>query len=515
MDRRNFVKKVPLGVGGLLMSQWMADFARAAPAPSAMSLAIGSPVDVYSWDPTGRIAPAPVSIFKCVFDQPLEYSATSELQPGLVKAYRWLDKEGKILELEFRDDVLFHNGDKMTSEDFKYTFFDRPKKEKGVQLGAIWGGIVKVDTPSPTKAVVHLSYPFVTAPQYLAYTGAFILPKAYIEKVGTEGFIARPIGTGPYKLVEYQRDSRIVLQAWEKYWRGPATVQNLTIQVVKDPTARVSGVQSGQLALAYNLPIRDAVRLSTNANLTSQLTPTVDTYVIHMVNTGALTDANVRLAMHHAIDKQALSKAFFNGVAAPLATPAAPGTPAFDPDAKFAYDPEQSRALLAKSGFSVEKPVSFRFFATNGVYPNDFDMARAIVQMWKKVGINASLEAIELSEYFPKVQSGKLEGPALWLWANATGDPELAAGAYLNPKMLFSVWRSNDVSAQLDPLLVEMDYKKRMEGYKQFHKWVVDQGYALPLVQGVSSVVYGKKPGGYVPFRNGWILPYYWKPVTA
>lgn len=508
MNRRNFVAKVPLGIGALLATPWTMNLAQAAPT----SLTIASPVDVHNWDPTSRIAPAPVSIFKCVYDQALEYSPNSELQPGLVKAWRWLDKQGTILELEFRDDVLFHNGDKMTSADFKYTFLDRPRADKTLQLGSIWQGIVKIETPSPTRAIVHLAYPLVTAPQYLAYTGAFILPKAYMEKVGVEGFMAKPVGTGPYKLVEHQPGSRIVLRAWSGYWRRPAAIANVTILVVKDSTARVSGVQSGQLALASSLPIRDALRLGGDPTLTASLTPTVDTYVIHMVNNGVLADRNVRLAMHHAIDKQALSKAFFNGVAAPLATPAAPGTPAFEPAAKFDFDPEQAKALLAKSGFSIAKPAGFRFFATNGVYPSDFDMARAIVQMWRRVGINATLEAIELTEYFSKVESGKLEGPALWLWANATGDPELASGSYLNPKMLFSVWRSNDVSAHLDPLMTEMNYEKRMQGYKEFHAWVIEQGYSLPLLQGVASVVYAKKPGGYVPFRNGWVLPYYWKP---
>lgn len=512
MDRRTFVKAVPLGVSSMLGAYWGIHPAQAAQTASPM-LTLAFPFDVYNWDPTSRIAPTPMSIFKCVFDQPLEYSPTSQLQPGVVKAWRWLDQKGMLLELEFRDDVLFHNGDKMTSADFKYTFLDRPRADKTLQLGAIWQNVTAIDLPSPTKAVIHLSKPFVTAPQYLGYAGAFILPKAYIEKVGMAAFMAKPVGTGPYKLVSYQRDSRIVLQAWEKYWRGPAKVANVTIEVVKDPTTRVSGVQSGQLTLAAGLPIRDALRLASNPALTTALTPTVDAYLIHMVNKGPLTDINVRLAMHHAIDKQALSKAFFNSVAAPLATPAPPGTPAFDATATFSFDAPLAAQLLAKSGFSPAKPVGFTFYSTRGVFSNDFEMARAIVQMWKKVGINADLQVIELSEYFSRVETGKLDGPALFMWTNATGDPELAAGAYLDPKVLFSVWRSADVSVQLDPLLAEMDEAKRMAGYKVFHKWVVAQGYALPLLQGVTSVVYAKKLGTYVPFSNGWVLPYYWKPA--
>jgi peptide/nickel transport system substrate-binding protein len=96
------------------------------------------------------------------------------------------------------------------------------------------------------------------------------------------------------------------------------------------------------------------------------------------------------------------------------------------------------------------------------------------------------------------------------MWTNATGDPELAIGAYLNPKMLFSVWRSKDVSPKLDPLLTQMDDKKRIAGYKEFELWAVAQGYSLPLMQGVSSVVHAKSLT-YQPYKNGWVLPYSWK----
>lgn len=508
MDRRIFLTTGTLGIASVLGPHWGIGDAAAAAAHDPVSVAF--PFDVHNWDPTSRIAPQLMPLYKCVFDQPLEYSADSVLQPGLVQAWRWLDKEGKVLELEFRKGVLFHNGDPMTSADFKYTFFDRPRADKTLQLGAIWQHVTRIELPSPTKAVIHLSQPFTSAPQYLGYAGAFVLPKAYIEKVGMAAFLARPIGTGPYKLAGYQRDSRIVLEAFDKHWRGVAKVPHVTIQVVKDPTTRVSGVQSGQLALAANLPIRDALRLSRDPRLSTALTPTVDSFIIHMVNSGALTDRNVRLAMHHAIDKAALSKAFFNNVAAPQARASAPGTPSFDPTARFAYAPDTAKALLAKSGYGAGKPVAFRFFATKGVFPNDFELARAIVQMWRKVGINAALETIDLSQYFSKVEVGKLEGPALFMWTNATGDPELSIGTYLNPKVLFSVWRSADIPPRLEPLLGEMDGPKRIAGYKAFEQWAVEQGYSLPLMQGVSSVVHAKSLV-YVPYKNGWVLPNSWK----
>ncbi len=505
MKRRTLLKTVLLSAlfsGSLLTSSG------AAAEEKAISMAL--PFDVESWDPTARVIPHATSLYKNVFDQPLEYDAGNKLQPGVVKAFNWIGDDGLTLELVLRDDVYFHNGDKLTSEDIKFTFLDHPKSDKSIQLGYIWWMVTGIDTPSADKAVMHFSQPFVTAPEYLGFASSFILPKKYIEKVGMEEFLKNPVGSGPYKVVSYQRNNRIVLEAFDKYWGGVPDIKKLTIQVIPSATSRVSAVQSGQVSLAYALPIREALRLGKLPNVTSALTSTVDTYLIHMVNKGPLQDKNVRLAMHYAIDKQAISRALLNGLAEPLSTANPPGTPAYNPDFSFGYDPEKAKEYLAKSGYSVDKPVTFKFLATNGVHPADNQMARAIVQMWKKVGINAELETIDFGKYFQEVAAGTLEGPALWLWNNSTGDPELYTGSYLNADTMFSVWRSEEVMEKLRPLLKETDYEKRMQEYKGFNRWVVEEGFTIPLMEGVNSVAHSNELP-YVPYRNGWILPAKWQ----
>lgn len=507
MIRRDFLKTAGV-LAGLIALPGM-QVVQAKPAQSVLTLAF--PSDVPSWDPIAFVRPHSTSIFKCVFDQPLAYNAQSELSPGIVTAWRWTDESGLAMELEFRDDVRFHNGDLFTSEDFKFTFFDRLKADPSLQLGFLWGGVTSIETPSPTRAIVHFSSPFVTAPQYLGFAGSFVMPKKYFESVGKETFLKKPVGTGPYRLVEYQADSRIVLESFEDYWGGAPAYKRVVINIVKDGTARVSAVQSGQVALTYSLPIREAVRLGKVSGLESALTPTVDTYIIHMVNKGVLQDRNVRLAMHHAIDKNALSKALFNGVSKPVHTPAPPGSPSHDEGFQFSHDPEKARSLLAQSGYGPDKPVRFTFYSTSGAQPSDFDMARALVQMWKKVGIDAQLEVIDMPQFHQRSAAGEMDGPVLWFWTNSTADPELYAGSYLNPATMFSVWKSEDVKDRLDPLLVQTDYARRIEDYKVFNRWAVEQGYSLPLLQGVSTVVRAASLNGYVPYANGWVLPGQWK----
>lgn len=481
-----------------------------ANAGGRSELTLALPFDVQGWDPTARIIPQATSLYKTVFDQPLEYDQANTLSPGVISDYRWIGEKGMTLEITLRDDVYFHNGDQLSSEDFKYTFFDRLKADNSIQLGYIWNHVSAIDTPAPTKAVIHLSEPFVTAPQYLGFAGSFILPKRYIEKVGMDAFLKHPIGSGPYQLVDYKRGNRIVLKAFDKYWAGKPQIENLNIMVIPTATSRVAAIQSGQVQFSYALPIRESLRLDKNPNLNGQIDATIDTYIIQMVNKGALKDKNVRLAMHHAINKEAICKALLSGVSKPINTACPPGTPAYDADFSFDFDQTRARELLTQSGYGPDNPVKFTFFATNGVFPADNQMARAIVQMWKQIGIEADLQTIDFGKYFQEVAAGTLEGPALWLWNNSTGDPELYSGSYLNSKTIFSVWKSEEVMTRLSPLLVELDYPKRIAAYKEFNRWTVSEGYNIPLMEGVISIADAQKLA-YVPYRNGWIIPEKWR----
>jgi peptide/nickel transport system substrate-binding protein len=116
---------------------------------------------------------------------------------------------------------------------------------------------------------------------------------------------------------------------------------------------------------------------------------------------------------------------------------------------------------------------------------------------------------MELTKFAELARNDRIEAPALSSWFNASGDPQVYSGTLLDPKKRFAIWRSDDIPPRLDPLLVEADYDKRIAGYRQFDRWAIEQGYAVPLLQGVGTVVHAKRIN-YVPFKNGWILPYHW-----
>ena len=476
-----------------------------AVAQAKDSVVIGWQSDIPSWDPTQRTSPDSQSIFKAVFDQPLDQALDLSLRGHLAKSWK-LAPDGLSVELEFRDDVTFHNGDKLTSEDFRYTFFERPKKVEKLDIANFWRNVVDIETPSPTKAIIKLSKPMPTAPQWLSFFCSYVLPKRYMESVGPDAFRDKPVGSGPYKVVDYQLGSRMVLERNDAYWGPKPAIRNVTIQVIKEASSRVSAIQAGQVDLTVNVAVREADRLGKEKGLTAQLTPITRVVLLQIRNDLGFADANIRLAAHHAIDKEAISKAFYNGAAVPLSVVATPGSPGHLADYKFPHDPAKATALLAKSGHATDKPAKIKFATTNGHFPSDFEIARAIAAMWKKVGIDAEIETIEYAKYFELNRGHKLPEATLYSWDNASGDPEIFSGYLLNPNMPFSAWKGPEIGEKVLKLFGVVDYNERVAGYRAVAREAVETGASIPLLQSVISVVH-KDGLSYARYGNGWILP--------
>jgi peptide/nickel transport system substrate-binding protein len=470
------------------------------------SVIIGWPSDVVTWDPNQRFTPDAQSIFKAVYDQPLDQNPDLTLRPNVIKKWSF-SPDGLSMDVELRDDVLWQNGDKLTAEDFRYTFYERVRKYPNLKLdiGRSWREIKDIEIPSPNHCKITLGHPMPTAPQWFSFLGSYVVPKNYMEKVGIDEFRKKPIGSGPYRLVEYELNSRIVLERFDKYWGPKPKIKRVIYQIIKDPSARVAAVESGKTDLVINVPVREATRLGKVAGLASELDPITRDILLQCRNDRGFADENVRLAAHHAIDKQALSKAFYEGAAIPLSTLSVPGTPAYDPNFKFAYDPAKAVALLAKSGFNTKKTAKIKMMSTNGHFPSDFDIARAIVAMWKKVGIEAELETIEYAKYFELNRGDKLPEVTLYSWDNATGDPEIFGGYLLNPKLPFSAYKGMDVGSKVLPLFGMIDYAKRVQAYKEFEKYAVEHGATIPLLQSVLTIARNRTLD-FQKYGNGWIL---------
>ncbi|TNV10085.1 ABC transporter substrate-binding protein [Ochrobactrum teleogrylli] len=505
LTRRRALTLFGAGLGGAFLN--MGTAIRVL-AQDKDSITIAWPSDVPSWDPCQRVQPDAQPVYKMLFEQPVMQDVDLSFVPGLLTEWSLAD-DGLSFAFKVRQGVTFHDGSKLTAQDIRFNWYERVRESLNggnkIDTANIWKNITDITLDDDYSGVFHFSSPMPTAVQWLAFMANFVVPKDYITKVGIEAFRDKPIGTGPYRLVEYQINSRMVFERNEDYWGERPAMRRVIVNVVKDPSARAAALQSGQADLTINVPVREAKRLGAVPGLAAEINPVTRIVLIQIRHDNAVADQNLRLALHHAIDKTALSRAFFAGAAVPLAVPVTPGTPGYVSDFTFSYDQALARELLEKSGYGPGKPAKVKFATTNGHFPSDYDIARALVAMWQKVGIEAELEVIEYAKYFELNRGGRLPDLTLYAWDNATGDPEIFTGYMLNPDLPFSVWHAEEPGQTIRDLFNTANYESRIEGYRAVNRKAVEMGASIPLLQSVQTLV-RKADLDYKKFQNGWVL---------
>jgi peptide/nickel transport system substrate-binding protein len=147
-------------------------------------------------------------------------------------------EDGMSYSFVLRDGVTFHNGEKVTAEDVKFSF----ERYHGAAKGPLHDRVASVETPDARHITFRLKNPwpdFLTF--YAATTGAgWIVPKKYLEKVGDDGFKKAPIGAGPYKFVSFTPGVELVLEAYEGYWSKVPSVKRLVLKVIPEEATRLS-----------------------------------------------------------------------------------------------------------------------------------------------------------------------------------------------------------------------------------------------------------------------------------
>jgi len=504
-SRRDFLKTIPAALLALApLSSWTYALENRRDKDT---LTIAFPKDIAGWDPL-NMDPLQSIIIQCVFEQPLALSADLSPAPSPVKQCEWIDNACQKLQLIFRGNVFFHDGSQLTSEDLRFSFVDRAKEHPATLLAGVWSLIDHIETPTSSEAIIYFKYPMATAKAMLADIPAFILPSVYYKKAGgSDGFAQNPVGSGPYRLVEYQRGSRIVLEAFKDYWQGEASIKRLVFLISSDSVARAAMVQARQADMALDLSVRETLKLGSESGLQSQIHPSTAMVLLQMVNKGIFIDKNVRLALHYAINKNAIAKGLFVGHATPVSVPAGPGMPGYIKDFEFPFNPDRSRELLAESGYDENNLLKIRFYTTKGVLPNDLEMAQAIQYMWRQVNVQAELQVLTQPMIASYQQQGKIDGPLLQGWNPAAGDPGTYSGYLLHPALSFALWKSDDVGEKLYPLMAETDEEKRIKKFREFDRWQVEQGYSIPLFQRHSTCV-ALAELEFKPRLTGLIAPY-------
>ncbi|MEM9812208.1 MAG: ABC transporter substrate-binding protein [Pseudomonadota bacterium] len=327
----------------------------------------------------------------------------TELVPWLAES--WEQVSDTIWRVTLREGVTFHDGHVVDAEDVAFSMSaerlwgPEPLAPRGTRYAR---GITRVEAIDDLTVEIETSYPDPNFIFRLVTPLGFVLPKHYYEEVGTEAFGQMPIGTGPYRMTEFDPSVRVVAEAYDAYWNGPVPAASLTFEIVPEFSTRFAGLASGEFDVIVSVPADQVEQVAGTSGVTV-MEKSIENYpmfAFNMLNTellpdNPLTDANLRKAMVSAVDREGIVEALWGEatfVPAPFNFPEYGAY--FDPDreARYTYDPDEAKALLAETDYDGEE---LTWHITRGFYPNYEVAAEFMVEQWRDVGINVKIEVVD------------------------------------------------------------------------------------------------------------------------
>ena len=486
-------------------------FAGPAFAQGIDELVIAYNVNLPSWDPTvgpSAVNPTIQGIYQSVFDQFILQQPDLSPAPGLLTEWGWNDDKTKVM-MTVREGVTWHDGSPFTAEDVAWSLTRAADEKTGNPIQFIWSTLanIKAEGNVVTADVARFE---PTIFKWMYFLTGYVLPKAYYEKVGAEGFEAAPIGTGPYMVDKFERNAFVRLKANPNYWGGKPDFETVTIKFVTDAASRVAEIESGNAHVTLEMPYEEYDRLKGGNGIVGTAAPISDIGMIFLNDIDAMLDPNVRMAAAMSIDKQLIIDRLLSGYGVAIDTLQTPEYEAYDASIKVPYDPEKAKELLAASGYSPENPVKFKIQTTRGFKPKDYEMIQAIVGLWRKIGIEAEIEVYEIAKHYELRAADQLAPAAFYNWGNSVADPTTSTGFAMFGPSPHSVWDGQDLIDMIGPLWGEGDEEKRIAGWKAVDKYIADNALVIPLLQYVQPILHADGVA-VTPHASGALLPHLMK----
>ena len=388
----------------------------ATPEPGRQTLVVALSQAPTSLDPADHRSRHSETVIRNMFDGLVTRDTRSNVHLQLAEEMNWLDDT--TLEIKLRQGVKFHNGQEMTADDVVFTFnriiqenaIEYPEAHTSPRKGLIapLESVEKVD-----DYTVKFNFSGVWPPAMQLLVHQQIVPKGYLEEVGTQGFVANPVGAGPFKFVEGQLDDQVVMERFDDYWGGapdlapvgPACVEKAIFRVIPEASTRVAALLAGEVDIIQALPAELIDTLAQTPGI--QVKTAVGTQPKWMelnVTAPPFNDVKVRQALNYAVDKDLIIEAIYGGRAVALPGPLSPFNNFVNKSlTPYPYDPDKALELLAEAGWTDSdgdgaldkdgQPFAFTIDTLEEWRP----LAEGVAGLLREIGLEASVRFWEYS----------------------------------------------------------------------------------------------------------------------
>jgi peptide/nickel transport system substrate-binding protein len=407
----------------------------AYPAVSqAADLKLGLMAPATTLDPHFTNAGQNLALAENFFDTLVRTDSDGKFIPGLAASWRIVDDA--TWEFKLRD-TAFSDGTPLTAEDVVWSI-ERPATiaSSTASLTIYTKAIVGKEIVDDHTLRLKTKGPY-----------PLLLPDlsniAIVSKKATQGLLTEDfrtgkgvVGTGPYQLVSYDPENRVVMKANEHFWGGKPDWDNVEIRFLPNDSARLSALLSGNVDAIENVPSSDIASLRENTNFTigektsyrfvflfldsgRETTPGVTANDGSPLKSNPLSDVKVRQAINLAIDRDAISTRLMENLALPTANIVLKTMDGYLDTIAPTYDPKRAKELLAEAGY----PDGFHLnlIATNNRLMNDAKVSQAIAQMLTRVGIRTTLDSVPFSVITTRYSKGDVSS-AMMSWPVPTSE---------------------------------------------------------------------------------------------
>jgi dipeptide transport system substrate-binding protein len=431
---------------------------------------------------------------KNVFNRLVQFKrGTTTIVPGLATSWD-ISPDGLEYTFHLRKGVKFQTTKEFTptrefdADDVLFSFdrmWDKENPYHGVSGGSyeyfvamsmpdLIKDIVKVDDYTVKFVLNRPEAPFIAN---MAMDFASILSGEYADNMleaGTpEQVDLLPVGTGPFQLVQYQKDAVIRYKANPDYWEGPAAIDNLIFAITPDSTVRYQKMKAGEChVMPYPNPADlKAMDADPSINLMSQEGLNVG-YLGYNTKKEPFTKTEVRKALNMAINKDAILEAVYQGAGSKAKNPIPPTIWSYNNDiVDDPYDPEAAKKMLADAGYPNGFETDIWAMPVQRPYnPNARRMAEMIQADWAKIGVKAKIVSYEWGEYLERTKKGE-QGSFLMGWTGDNGDPDNFLAVLLGCDAVGSSNRAQWCNEDFDKLIQQAkttsDVLERTRLYEQ------------------------------------------------
>lgn len=462
--------------------------------------------------------------------------STTEVVPVL--AEKWtVSADGTVWTFTLRKNVKFHDGTPFDAAAVvwnfeRWRFTNHPQHENMAKAGQTFeyyegqfngfddkSIISKVEAVNPTTVRITLKSPQGPFLNNLAMF-SFVLPSPKaVEQWGVES-CKHPVGTGPFKFVEWKVGQEVILEANKDYWdkANAPKVQRVFIRNIKDSSQRLAALKAGEIHGMEGVNPDDVKVVRADPNLQIILRPTNTTgYVAFNYKVKEFQDKRVRQAIAQAINKKGIVDALYGGLGLVAKEFQPPSLWGYNKDLKdFEYNPQRARDLLKDAGFPQglkditwedgrKEPLQFWYMpVSRPYYPNPKEIAEAMAADLAKAGITVQLQTTDWAVYLDKRKNGQL--PLYMLgWTGDNGDPDnFVCYFFCNPGASREGFYANQ---QLAEVLLQAqkltDQPKRAELYRRAEQMIHDDVARIFIANNQPPLGFAKKVKGYVPNPTG------------